>query len=320
MTVITRSQQKKINDQKKKVIETDALRVIDVVRNNWKHSQTCAHQAIEKIHSLEDDLKNKTKTIITLENKNRILVEKTNRQCNTIQSMNRSVNELQKILNDESNRYSDLYERYQEVVHAANNEIETLQNTNEEQATKLFKLEQEIENYEQKLCDHENLKCAHLEMVDVINNTLKPITNFVTEIKTEAICKMKRALTNMLGVQMESLEDYKNQLSKDKRNKRQVPDEFICAISGGIMKDPVLTSSGEIFDRSSIQNWINVQKHSHSGQDHCNYTSPLTRRSITDVFYPHESLQKQIVAFQQENKQKDYAQLLQVFHNLRKIK
>ncbi|XP_039145199.1 U-box domain-containing protein 15 [Dioscorea cayenensis subsp. rotundata] len=55
----------------------------------------------------------------------------------------------------------------------------------------------------------------------------------------------------------------------------QIPNEFLCPISLEIMTDPVIVATGQTYDRSSIQKWLD------SG--HC--TCPKTRQALT-----HQSL------------------------------
>jgi len=66
-----------------------------------------------------------------------------------------------------------------------------------------------------------------------------------------------------------------------------VPHHFNCPILQDIMKDPVKTVDGHIYDRSSIERWFTL-----------NTTSPLTGLSLhSTILEPHTELKKQIDDF-----------------------
>ncbi|KAH7683011.1 Zinc finger RING/FYVE/PHD-type protein [Dioscorea alata] len=54
---------------------------------------------------------------------------------------------------------------------------------------------------------------------------------------------------------------------------RQVPEHFLCPISSEIMRDPVVVSSGQTYDRQYIQEWLN------SG----NLTCPQTQKVLSNT-------------------------------------
>src|SRR5437868_2157923 len=60
-------------------------------------------------------------------------------------------------------------------------------------------------------------------------------------------------------------------------------DDLVCPITQYIMRDPVMTSNGETYERDAIEEWL---KH--------NKTSPLTREPILSVVYPSKFFAKKI--------------------------
>ncbi|KAI5081353.1 hypothetical protein GOP47_0004536, partial [Adiantum capillus-veneris] len=75
-----------------------------------------------------------------------------------------------------------------------------------------------------------------------------------------------------------------------------VPSFFLCPISLELMRDPVTLSSGQTFDRSSIQQWL----------DDGHHTCPVTRQPIPDSDLedpiPNHALRRMIQAWCVQNK------------------
>lgn len=68
----------------------------------------------------------------------------------------------------------------------------------------------------------------------------------------------------------------------DKDN-NAVPDRFKCPISLDIMSDPVLISSGRIYNKKHIELWIKN-----------NNTDPLTKERVLSILYPVHTLKQEI--------------------------
>ena len=69
---------------------------------------------------------------------------------------------------------------------------------------------------------------------------------------------------------------------------KQIPEEYLCPIGGGIMKYPVLTMGGNCYDREAIQRWFG------SGKD----TDPLTGASLSSTdLIPNHQLRSAIIKF-----------------------
>ncbi|KAK2380608.1 U-box domain-containing protein [Trifolium repens] len=65
----------------------------------------------------------------------------------------------------------------------------------------------------------------------------------------------------------------------------QIPYHFRCPISLELMRDPVTVSTGQTYDRNSIESWINTG----------NTTCPVTRVNLTDfTFIPNHTLRRLI--------------------------
>merc|ERR1712100_694406 len=67
----------------------------------------------------------------------------------------------------------------------------------------------------------------------------------------------------------------------------QYPDSFTCAITGGLMTDPVMDKEGHSYERSAIEKWLQRSQ-----------SSPITRAPLskTDLF-PNRALKDSIETF-----------------------
>ncbi|CAG9328874.1 unnamed protein product [Blepharisma stoltei] len=74
-----------------------------------------------------------------------------------------------------------------------------------------------------------------------------------------------------IGKQMsqEALNEREKQLRAVQEAQPFIHEEFICPISKEVMRDPVITPYGHVFDRESIENWL-LTKHQ----------CPLTRKPL----------------------------------------
>jgi hypothetical protein len=69
-------------------------------------------------------------------------------------------------------------------------------------------------------------------------------------------------------------------------NNASVPKEFLCALSGNTMKNPVYSPYGHTFDRETIELWIKQQ----------GSVCPITGKPLSlDQLLPHKQLQQQIM-------------------------
>lgn len=78
----------------------------------------------------------------------------------------------------------------------------------------------------------------------------------------------------------------------------EVPNEFLCPISGVIMTDPVRITDGteQAYERSAIEKWFKEKRDSDQP-----LTSPLTNRPLnSDQLVPDEDLRKRIENFQKD--------------------
>jgi len=68
------------------------------------------------------------------------------------------------------------------------------------------------------------------------------------------------------------------------KNKKTIPEEFICPLSKNIMTEPVIIADGSVFERREIINWFKN-----------NNTNPLTFNPIdTKIIIPNINLKKLI--------------------------
>jgi hypothetical protein len=66
----------------------------------------------------------------------------------------------------------------------------------------------------------------------------------------------------------------------------KIPENFLCPISYELLLDPVVTSSGNTYDRKSIMKWLSFHQ-----------TDPLTRENISVQVIPNNLLKKIIIEF-----------------------
>ena len=79
-------------------------------------------------------------------------------------------------------------------------------------------------------------------------------------------------------------------------SRQNVPDEFVCPISLEVMKDPVMSRSGQNYDRRAILEWL------YQGNTNC----PLTRQPLKPSFLvPNNCLKMMILKWKQENVNSD---------------
>ncbi|KAM0940902.1 putative U box domain, armadillo-like helical, Zinc finger, RING/FYVE/PHD-type [Dioscorea sansibarensis] len=72
---------------------------------------------------------------------------------------------------------------------------------------------------------------------------------------------------------------------KDHRSEVEIPEHFLCPISSEIMKDPVIVSSGQTYDRVFIQDWLN------SG----NLTCPKTEQVLSSSTLTPNNLIREMI-------------------------
>lgn len=99
-----------------------------------------------------------------------------------------------------------------------------------------------------------------------------------------------------LGYNLFSGDEKEGEKNEDKKARPQkvktmkgdeVPDSFICPISGEIMKDPVITPSGVSYDRANIEAWLKKKE-----------IDPLTKKPLTvNDLVPNRGLKEAIEQF-----------------------
>lgn len=80
-------------------------------------------------------------------------------------------------------------------------------------------------------------------------------------------------------------EDATNE-SGTKKNGIEVPDEFLCPLTGEIMNDPVVSPYGNVFERAEIEKYLKIQ-------DLCPLTGkPLKISQLTPSLTTREAIRK----------------------------
>jgi U-box domain len=75
------------------------------------------------------------------------------------------------------------------------------------------------------------------------------------------------------------------------------PDEFVCPISLCVMKDPVVSKTGQNYDRQAILQWLN------RGNDSC----PLTRQPLKpSLLVPNHHLKRNILKWKMDRQVFDF--------------
>jgi hypothetical protein len=69
-----------------------------------------------------------------------------------------------------------------------------------------------------------------------------------------------------------------------------IPDEFLCPISTDIMSDPVITSAGQTYERSCIEEWLE----SHD-------TDPMSHIPISRTLTPNIAMRQAIERYKKQS-------------------
>jgi hypothetical protein len=88
------------------------------------------------------------------------------------------------------------------------------------------------------------------------------------------------------------LASFQNTDDDDEDIIHDVPSEFLCPITYGIMEDPVMAPDTYTYERSAIVTWL--QQH---------HTSPMTRERIGATLLPNRSLALAIERWRTEHSQ-----------------
>lgn len=80
--------------------------------------------------------------------------------------------------------------------------------------------------------------------------------------------------------------------TKKTENDDEVPESFICPISGEIMKDPVITPTGVSYEKANIEAWLKKKE-----------VDPLSKKRLTvNDLIPNRSLKEAIEEFMKKLK------------------
>ncbi|XP_022152335.1 U-box domain-containing protein 11-like isoform X2 [Momordica charantia] len=85
---------------------------------------------------------------------------------------------------------------------------------------------------------------------------------------------------------MEDVQATKSQEEVEKSDEIMIPENFLCPISFELMVDPVIISTGQTYERSNIQRWI----------DKGNKTCPKTQEQLQALILTPNFLMKQLIS------------------------
>eukprot|EP00331_Platyophrya_macrostoma_P014543 CAMPEP_0176416634 /NCGR_PEP_ID=MMETSP0127-20121128/6452_1 /TAXON_ID=938130 /ORGANISM="Platyophrya macrostoma, Strain WH" /LENGTH=609 /DNA_ID=CAMNT_0017796725 /DNA_START=42 /DNA_END=1871 /DNA_ORIENTATION=+ len=89
------------------------------------------------------------------------------------------------------------------------------------------------------------------------------------------------------------------QVKKSAATNSSVPPEFLCALSGNMMKNPMLSPYGQVFDRETIEMWLKQQ----------GPVCPITGKPLSmDQLQVHKPLQQQIMQVVIQQSMQNYNQ------------
>jgi len=98
---------------------------------------------------------------------------------------------------------------------------------------------------------------------------------------------------NILGSYAAKIQKAVKAFIERKYNSLDVPEEFVCSITGLLMKDPVLASDGNTYERDAITRWIGERR----------LPTHVRAGDITTAdLIPNMSLRRQVMLFRDENK------------------
>ncbi|KAK9159790.1 hypothetical protein Syun_006131 [Stephania yunnanensis] len=125
-----------------------------------------------------------------------------------------------------------------------------------------------------------------------IDSTVKMTTEMKKELQrlVKAIVEGSDCRDETFDLTVQTLLDLKKSVIKRslsvQMEPNECPDDFLCPISRQIMKDPVVVSTGQTYDRSSIQGRLD------SGDRIC----PLTKQVISDMNLIQNNLIRNMIA------------------------
>jgi len=306
--------------------------LVGVLRDRWSNCQKTALVAMksnrileEKIIGLEASLEEYTEIGNTTSKHLLVAQDKINEQRSEIIEFGHEYECLE-------NRHNELYEKYQEMSIAAGSQIASLDKTCENQAEVIDEQGTQINKFENNH-DSNRVRSDMLAFIcKVIGENMGPIRELIDSTKIDAVSAMRKALLNVIGVQYKSFDYFtkyelnvSTKVSGQNVEECDPPYEFICPISGDIMKHPIITSNGEIYDEKSIETWkknLPYNKRNVKGREYCddhggNMESPLSRSWISGVFYPLVGLRTQIIEWREKRHHNNRALLGMVLHNLK---
>lgn len=119
------------------------------------------------------------------------------------------------------------------------------------------------------------LALAALGIGLVLNNE-QEIKEGYNKVKDWVKKKVKKGEGNEEVKEVEVLEE----------NKNEVPEKFLCRISGKLMEDPVISPYGHCFERQEIEKYLKIQ-------ELCPVTGkPLTLADLTPSFTTRAAINK----------------------------
>ena len=165
---------------------------------------------------------------------------------------------------------------------------------------KCFDSDSELQNY--KLSDKLNNILCSLDIDEKIINIFIKEEIDDTDMSSLTISDLEDiGISKDIGKNLlDAFNDYEKTKSDSFRNNNKiidqftniVPDEFICPITLELMKDPVMASDGNSYERSEIENWFKLG----------NKTSPKTNDILEyTLLIPNNNLKILINEYKEKN-------------------
>lgn len=119
--------------------------------------------------------------------------------------------------------------------------------------------------------DHQEVE-SKVEVTE--NETLSNDSDDMIDQVERSRIESETASSNVSGLSKPSGDDAANNIEENKKvGSPVIPDDFLCPISLELMKDPVIVSTGQTYERLYIQRWINCG----------NTTCPKTRQKLQNM-------------------------------------
>eukprot|EP00250_Pteridium_aquilinum_P008496 c17992_g4_i1 orf=112-2082(+) len=206
--------------------------------------------------------------------------------------------ELEHALDDVPYGPLDISDEVQEQVHLVHAQLKRAKGRVDTQDVELYNdittvLSQESDKAVSNAALERLAEKLHLKTVSEIKQETRAVNRIIAGnggCKTEKLddmsmllARLKEFVTND-SVPLDVLEN--ESMQSENLNAPMIPDDFRCPISLELMRDPVIVSTGQTYERACIQKWL----------DAGNKTCPKTQQALTHLILTPNYVLKSLIA------------------------